>query len=175
LGRREKNMSDFVQKANVKRSVRTLTTPVADVATLNTLVQGVIDTNPFSCVDHVVAGVTHPGVSRGTQSFGIRVLYENPSTLKNMGNATAKASSVAGYTAASTALVGNAALATAIGGTAVQDTESEGYSVSLNCHDANGEDYTVTFARKTITVSSYEDVAIVARVNTWANTKPELA
>jgi hypothetical protein len=167
-------MSDFVQKADVKRSVRTLTTPIADIAALNTLVQGVIDTNPFQCVSHVVAGVTHPGVSRGTQSFGIRVLYENPATLKNMGNATAKASTVAGYTAAAAALVGNTALATAIGGDAIQDTETEGYSISLNCHDPNGEDYTVTFTRKTITVSSYEDDAVVARVNTWANTKPAL-
>jgi len=168
-------MSDFVQKANVKRSVRTLVTKIADVATLNTLVQGAIDTNAFQCVDHIVSGATKAGVSRGTQSFGIRVLYENPTTLKNMGNSTAKASTVAGYTAASTALVGNMALATAIGGTAVQDTENEGYSISLACHDANGEDYTVTFTRKTVSISSYEDNAIVARVNTWANTKPALA
>ncbi len=168
-------MADFVQKANVKRSVRTLTTKIADVATLNTLVQGVIDTNAFQCVNHVVAGETIPGVSRGTQSFGVRVVYENPTTLKNMGLATAKASTVAGYTAASAALVGDTALATAIGGDPVQDTETEGYSIMLKCHDANGEDYTVTFARKTISISSYEDTAIVARVNTWANTKPALA
>ena len=174
-GAGEKEMSDFVQKADVKRSVRTITTPIADVATLNTIVQDIIDTNPFQCVDHTVAGVVHPGVSRSSQSFGIRVVYENPATLKNMGTATAKASTVGGYTAAATALVGNAALATAIGGTAIQDTETEGYSISLNCHDANGEDYTVTFTRKTITISSYEDNAIVARVNTWANTKPALA
>ncbi len=56
-GAGEKEMSDFVQKANVKRSVRTITTPIADVATLNTLVQDVIDTNAFQCVDHIVAGV----------------------------------------------------------------------------------------------------------------------
>ncbi len=168
-------MADFVQKANVKRSVRTLTTQIADVATLNTLVQGVIDTNAFQCVDHVVAGVTHPGTSRGTQSFGVRVVYENPTTLKNMGIATARASTVAGYSAAATALVGNTALATAIGGDPVQDTEGEGYSISLNCHDANGEDYTVTFTRKTVTISSYEDNAIVARIDTWADTKPALA
>jgi len=168
-------MSDFVQKANVKRSVRVITTRIADVATLNTLVQGVIDANSFQCVDHVVAGETHPGVIRSSQSYGVRVVYEHPTTLKNMGTATAKASTVAGYAAASTALVGNTALATAIGGDPIQDTETEGYSVSLNCHDANGEDYTVTFARKAITISSYEDNAIVARVNTWANTKPALA
>jgi hypothetical protein len=92
-----------------------------------------------------------------------------------MGIATARASTVAGYSAAATALVGNTALATAIGGDPVQDTEGEGYSISLNCHDANGEDYTVTFTRKTVTVSSYEDNAIVARIETWADTKPALA
>jgi hypothetical protein len=43
-------MSDFIQKANVKRSVRTITTKIADVAALNTLVQDVIDTNTFQCV-----------------------------------------------------------------------------------------------------------------------------
>jgi hypothetical protein len=103
------------------------------------------------------------------------VVYENPTTLKNMGTATAKASTVAGYSAVATALVGNAALATAIGGDPIQDTEGEGYSISLNCHDANGEDYTVTFTRKTVTISSYEDNAIVARIETWADTKPALA
>jgi len=51
-------MSDFVQKANVKRLVCTLTTKIADVATSNTIVKDVIDTNAFSCVDHVVSGVT---------------------------------------------------------------------------------------------------------------------
>ena len=168
-------MADFVQKANVKRSVRTITTKIADVATLNTLVQSVIDTNAFQCVDYTSGGATHPGVARGSQSFGIKVVYENPTTLKNVGSATAKANSVAGYSAAATALAGNAALATALGGNAIQDTENESYSISLTCHDANGEDYTVTFTRKTITISSYEDAAIVTRVNTWANTKPALA
>ncbi len=168
-------MADFIQKANVKRSVRTLTTPIASVAALNTLVQNVIDTNPFNCVDHVSAGVTIPGVVRGTQSFGVNVLYENPTTLKSMGIATAKASTVAGYTAAAAALVGNTALATAIGGTSIENTESEGYSIQLKCHDTNGEDYTVTITRKTISISSYEDTAIVTRVDTWADTKPALA
>lgn len=44
-------MSDFVQTANVKRSVRNLTTKIADVAILNTIVQDVIDTNAFQHVN----------------------------------------------------------------------------------------------------------------------------
>ena len=168
-------MADFVQKAVIKRSVRTITTPIADIATLNSLVQNVIDTNPFQTVEHVVAGVTIPGVSRGAQVFGIRVVYENPTTLKSMGLVTAKASTIAGCTAAANAILADAALATAIGGTAIRDEPGEGYSISLKCHDANGEDYAVTFTRKTITISSYEDDAIVTRVKTWADSKPALA
>ena len=83
---------------------------------MNTIVKGVLDTNAFECVDHVVSGVTIASVTRGTQSFGINVVYENPTTLKSMGTSTAKAPTVAGYAAAATALVGNTALATAISG-----------------------------------------------------------
>ena len=124
-------MADFVQKAVVKRSVRTITTSLADLATLNSLAQNVIYTNPFQCVDHVVAGVTIPGVSRGSRAFGIRVVYEHPTTLKNMGTVTAKASTVAGCTAAANTILTDMALATAIGGTALRDETSEGYSISL--------------------------------------------
>ncbi|MEI6293150.1 MAG: hypothetical protein WCP36_05680 [Methanomicrobiales archaeon] len=56
-------MVAIAQSANVKQSVRNLTTRIADVASLNTLVPEVIDTNAFQCVNHLVAGVTHPGVS----------------------------------------------------------------------------------------------------------------
>ncbi len=52
-------------------------TQIADIAALNTLVQGEIDTNVFLCMDHLVTGQTHPGIIRGSQSFGIRVVYEN--------------------------------------------------------------------------------------------------
>ena len=167
-------MADFIQKSDVRRSVRTLATPIADLATLNTLVQGVIDTNAFQCVDYTKAGATVPGVSRGTESHTVKVVYEDGNA-KNVGNVSAKARNVAGFNAAAAAILADTALATAIGGTAVRDTENESYSIPLKCHDANGEDYVVTFTRKTITISSYEDAAIVTRVNTWANTKPALA
>jgi len=73
-----------------------------------------------------IVGVAIPGVLRGSQSFGIRVIYENQTTPKNIGDAIAKTSTVAGYTAASTALVGNTALATVIDGAVViQVTKQE--------------------------------------------------
>jgi hypothetical protein len=173
-GRSISNMAEFIQKANVKRSVRDITTPIPDVATLNTLVQGAIDTNAFQCVDFIRSGITVPGMTRGTESYTVKVIYEDVNA-KNVGNTSARARTVAGLNAAATAILADSALSAAIGGTAIRDSENESYSVSIKCHDPNGEDYTVTFTRKTITVSTYEDNAIVTRVNTWANTKPSLA
>jgi hypothetical protein len=57
----------------------------------------------------------------------------------------------------------------------VNSAEDERYAVTLRCHDANGEIYYVAFARDQVTISSYSDDAIVARVDTWADTKPALA
>ncbi len=167
-------MADFVQKSNVKRSVRVLAAPIPDVATLNTLVQSVIDTNPFQCVDFARAGVNVPGVSRGNESYTARVVFEDANA-KVAGTVSAKAKTVAGPNGIAAALLADSALATAIGGTPVRDIPNETYSATLKCHDANGEDYTVTIARKSVTISSYEDAAIVTRVETWADTKPALA
>lgn len=166
-------MADFVQKANVKRSVRVLATPIPDVSTLNTLVQNVIDTNPFQCTDFVRAGVTVPGVARGNESYTAKIVYEDGNA-KVVGNVSAKARTVAGLSAAAAALLADVALSAAIGGTAIRDAAGEPYSATLKCHDANGEDYTVTLTRKTVTVSSYEDTGIVTRVDSWADSKPAL-
>ena len=173
-GRKFEKMADFVQKANVKRSVRVLATPIPDISTLNTLVQNVLDTNPFQCQDFIRSGIPVSGVTRGNESYTARIVYEDGNA-KNVGNVTARAGTVAGLNAAAAALLANAALATAMSGTAVRDTGAESYSAVIRCHDANGEDYTVTIGRKTVTISSYEDANIVTRVDTWADSKPALA
>jgi hypothetical protein len=60
-------------------------------------------------------------------------------------------------------------------GTPVHDTENDSFSVTLRCHDQNGELYNVTFSRDRVTVQSYSDDAILAKVETWADTVPQLA
>jgi len=49
-------MADFVQKTVNKTAVRDLAVPIADVTSFNTLVQSVIDDNPFGCVGYADAG-----------------------------------------------------------------------------------------------------------------------
>jgi hypothetical protein len=92
-----------------------------------------------------------------------------------MGTVTARAPTVAGFNTAATNILGNSALAAALGGTAVRDSARETFSCQLRCHDANGEDYSVTFTRNRVRISSYEDDAILARIEAWADTVAALA
>jgi hypothetical protein len=61
-----------------------------------------------------------------------------------------------------------------MGGVAERNFAGESYYAQLKCHDPTGDDYYVTFTRKTVRVSSYQDDAIKAAVETWADDVPEL-
>jgi hypothetical protein len=68
----------------------------------------------------------------------------------------------------------NTTLATAMGGVAERNFAGETYYCQLKCHDPTGDDYYVTFTRKTVRISSYQDDAIRDTVETWADTVTEL-
>jgi len=57
---------------------------------------------------------------------------------------------------------------------AVRNGPGETYYAQPKCHDLTGDDYYVTFTRKTVRLSSYQDDAIKDAVETWADTVPEL-
>jgi len=66
-------------------------------------------------------------------------------------------------------VLANTAIATAMGGEAVRDLPHETYYAQLRRHDTSGEDYYLTFTRKTLRLSSYQDEAIRSTVETWAD------
>ncbi len=66
-------MADFVQKSLNMRSVRKLTAPIADLPSLVTLIQNVLDMNPWECTDYTQSGATVDGVIRISQSFSGKV------------------------------------------------------------------------------------------------------
>jgi hypothetical protein len=80
---------------------------------------------------------------------------------KRVGTASLQSPTIAAFDA-------NAGLATAMGGTAVRET----YYAHLKCHDPSGDDYYVTFTRKTVRISSYQDDAIQSKIErlrqTWS-------
>jgi hypothetical protein len=167
-------MADFIQSSQSKNAVRELASPIADVTAFNTIVQSVITNNPFECVAYMTAGVNHDPVEKVRESYTVRIIYQDPEA-KTVGNNTSKFNTIAGFNAGATALLADAALAAAHGGTAVRDGESESFSVTLRCHDANGELYNVTITRDRVTVQSYADDAILSKVETWADTVAALA
>ncbi|MCX6691088.1 MAG: hypothetical protein NTW33_03310 [Methanoregula sp.] len=76
--------------------------------------------------------------------------------------------------AGATALMTAADLTTAHAGTPAHDA-GNAFSAMVRCHDPNGELYNVTFTRARVTVQSYSDDVILAKVEIWADTVPELA
>ena len=87
----------------------------------------------------------------------------------------ARAPTVAAFNGTVTAVVADEDLATAMGGDAIQISERDAFSATLKCHDANGEIYYVSFGREQVRVSSYSDDAILATIESWADTVPALA
>jgi hypothetical protein len=167
-------MADFVQSTNVKSAVRKLANPIPDVTAFDTIVQSVITGNPFACVTYMLGGVNHPPVEKTRESYTARIVYSDTNA-KVVGNNTGKYGSVAGLSAGAAALLADTANNTAHGGTPSRDLQNETYSVSLKCRDPNGELFTVTVSRDQVTLTSYEDDAIRAKVETWADSVPALA
>ncbi len=167
-------MADFVQSTTVKTSVRELANPIADVASFNTIVASVVTDNLFACVAYMSAGVNHNPVEKTRESYTARLVYEDEDA-KNVGSTSERYNTIAGFNAGVAVIMASAPLATAHTGTAIHDPELDGYSATLRCHDPNGEIYYVNFARDRLSVTSYSDDAILAKVDTWADTVTALA
>jgi hypothetical protein len=167
-------MADFVQSNETKSAVRVLAAPVPDVATFDGIVQSVITTNPFGCVEYMTAGITHPGVEKVRERYTVRCTYQG-TLAENKGTGSHQFDSMAGFSAGIAALAGAAALNAAHGGTPIHDPADDTFSATLKCHDPNGELYNVVLTRERVSVQSYSDDAILAKVETWADSVPALA
>ena len=92
---------------------------------------------------------------------------------KRVGTVSLQSPSIAAFEANAAEALANAGLATAMGGEPVRDFGRETYYAQLKCHDPTGDDY-VTFTRKSVRISSYQDDAIKAKIEAWADLVPAL-
>ena len=167
-------MANFVQSGVVKTAVRELAAPIADAAAFAAVVDDVLTTNPFGCTAYLVGTENHAAVETSRESYTGRIVYENGEA-ETVGQVSVRCPTVAAYTANVATVLANAALATAMGGTAVHASDSDTFGVALRCHAASGEIYTLAPSRTKLTLSSYEDDAILAAVEAWADAVPALA
>ncbi|HWQ65901.1 MAG TPA: hypothetical protein VN372_03405 [Methanospirillum sp.] len=161
-------MADFVQKAAVKSAVRALTTPIADMATFQALIQDIIDNNPWGCTEYTSGGVAKPALEKSAQRYTGKVIYENAEA-KTIGQITVMAQTSAGFATDISTILATAALGTAMGGTASHDSSEDTFSVTLKCHHLNGELFNVKINRDSISLTSYETDSIRTSLETWAD------
>lgn len=159
---------DFEQIRSNKTAVRDLPAPLVDTAALEAVVAHVLENNPFGCVPYESGGETIPGVVRGREQYTARIVYLDDG--KKVGAAAVTAGTTAGMNAAADAVLADAALTAAVGGTPERDQNRDSYSCQLKCRDPNGENYTLTFGRKAVRLTGYDDEAILAAVEDWADT-----
>jgi hypothetical protein len=171
-------MTDFSQKSSVKSAVRKLATPIADYAKFDALVSSVVSGNPWGCTAYTSAGASKPAVQVSSETYGGSVVFNNAEA-KKAGTVPFKSKTYTGLTNALTEIEGNSVLKTSLGVSAngTSDSSEHTFSRTLKCHDPNGEIYTVTFKRDQIVLTSYENDAILTKVETWADgiTDPSLA
>ena len=163
-------MADFVQKTVNKTAVRDLAVPIATVTSFNNLIESVIDDNPFGCVGYTGSdGQPVAAVVRNREHYTAKVNFLDGEG-KRVGNVSLQSPTIAAFEANAAEVMDNAALATAMGGEAERNFAGETYYAQLKCHDPSGDDYYVTFTRRTVRISSYQDDAIKDAVETWADT-----
>ena len=167
-------MADFVQQSITKSATRVLTNPIADADSFETIVNAVVTNNPFECTTYTVGGDAMAAVAITKRSYGARLVWED-NDAKNVGSTTEKYSTMIGFNAGSAVIMASAPLATAHTGTAIHDPDNDTFSATLRCHDPSGEIYYVNFARDRISVTSYSDDAVLAKVETWADGVAALA
>jgi hypothetical protein len=162
-------MADCVQKTVNKTAIRDLAVPIADVTSFNTLVQSVIDDNPFGCVGYTDAGgEAVPAVVRNREHYTAKVNFIDGEG-KRVGTISLQSPTIAAFEANAAEALANATLAAAMGGDAERNFAGETYYAQLKCHDPSGDDYYVTFTRTSVRISSYQDDAVRTAVETWAD------
>jgi hypothetical protein len=93
---------------------------------------------------------------------------------KRIGAAIEMYDSVGGYQTGIAAVISNVANNLSHRGTVKHQPDEDLFSVTIRCHDPDGEVYALSLARDRVTVSSYTAEGIKKKVEEWVDTVPEL-
>lgn len=168
-------VADFFVKNVTKSAQRDLTKTIATPSQIADLGQMVIDDNPFECVAYTDnKGTVVPHVQIVRQYYVKKVNYFDPDG-KKIGSLAVRYPTVEAHTNHGSTLWNKTALLTAFGADYGEiDPSNEAYYLRVKCHDPTGDDYYVAFSRKTVLLSSYQDDAILERVEKWADAVPAI-
>jgi hypothetical protein len=166
-------MAPFTQKTGPKSAVKYLKKPFPDVMAFDAVVRSLILKNPLGCTPYRSARKNHPPVEKVREMYTAKFVYRDEKG-NWIGRSIETYTTVDGYQYGIHAVLSNMANAAAHGGRPVHVPDSDLFSVTLKCHDPDGELYYLSIARDRVTLSSYTDDGIRARVEAWAKGVPEL-
>lgn len=171
---RSKCMSDFTVTSTNKTALRKLTEKIADLATLDNLVQDVLTKNPWGCTPYSTGTSSNPAIEKTKTQYGGSVSYENTEA-KTVGSIPVHAPTRSALENVLSTISGTASISSAIGGTASHDPSGDTGTVTLKCHFTNDELVNVVFTRESVRISGYEDDSIRTTIENWADGVPALA
>jgi len=125
-------MGVFVSKTTVKSASLELATPIADLTAFDTIVDGIVTNNPFTCTTYTVSGEVQAAVAITKRSYGAALIWKNAEA-KRCGSTSDKYSTKAGFDAGVAVLMGSAPCATAHAGTIIHDPERDTFSAPFRC------------------------------------------
>jgi len=173
-GRKPVNhMAKFKPRTGTKSAFHYLKQPVADIGKFDRIVQSLILGNPLGCTSYRSARKNHPPIEKVREMYTAKFVYLNDKK-KRIGAAIEMYDSVGGYQTGIAAVISNVANNLSHRGAVKHLPDEDLFSVTIRCHDPDGEVYALNLARDRVTVSSYTDEGIKKKVEAWVDTVPEL-
>jgi hypothetical protein len=164
----------FQTKTRTKSVVRTLKHPFHDIMAFTNIVRSLILKNPLGCISYMSEKRNHPPLEIVREMYTAKFVYLNAAG-KQIGRGLDKYDSVEGYQTGIAAVISNMANIASHRGKVRHLPDADLFSVTLKCHDPDGELYFLSLARNRVTLSSYHADAIRTRVERWTDRVPELA
>ena len=165
-------MTYFKQKPGTKSAVRHMKQPFPDVLAFEAIMRSLF-LNPLACTSYMTGRKTHLPVEKVRERYTAKFVYEDAKG-KQVGNGSDVYDSVEGFLLGIASITCNMSNLVAHRGKIRHLPFSDLFSVTLKCHDPNGEINFLSLARNRFTVSSYRDETILKRVENWAERVPLL-
>jgi len=166
-------MTQFRQRVGTKSAVRRLKDPFPDVMAFNAVVRSLILKNTLDCTSYRSAKKHYPPIQKVREMYTAKFVYMDAKG-KRIGSGSDVYNSIDGYQNGIAAVISNMANTAAHGGKVKHIPGTDLFSVTLKCHDPDGEIYFLSIARDRVTLSSYEDEGIRTRVESWADGVPAM-
>jgi hypothetical protein len=161
-------MAYFRVTPSSRSAYRRLKIPFPDITAFDAAIRSLMLKNPLGCTSYIKGGKNHHPIEKVREMYTAKFAYED-SKGKRIGSGLDTYNSVEGYYYGIAAVISNMANNAAHGGKVYHIPESDHFSVLLKCHDPEFGYYSISIARHRLTLSSYQDDEVLARVGRWAD------